>query len=347
MMNFFERSLQIIHANQSKHGAYVASPNFSQYGYCWFRDGSFISAAMARAGNKKSANKFFRWGFRVISEQKAQIERLLAASHELITHKDLLPTRYNLDGSLTSDDWPNGQSDGYGTFLWAVEKYAPQDLLNENRELIEILSKYLIKVWNIPCYDVWEENPEGIHTSTLFSIAAGLRAAEKILDKETEWIEVMSFIERELSKDGRLKKSSLSDDVDASLIWGAVPFELFPVDHPAIVNTVKAIEEKLYINGGVKRFSTDTYFGGGSWILLSATLAQYYTRSGEFEKARAIRKWIESHFDSKGLPEQVPEHLIDSSKYPEWLGRWGEIARPLLWSHANYLELLLDLGGKS
>ncbi|RKX49993.1 MAG: glycoside hydrolase [Thermotogae bacterium] len=345
-MDFSEYSIQIIHTNQSPQGAYIASPNFSQYGYCWFRDGSFIAAAMARAGNMESAEKFFRWGFQIIAGQKPRIEKLLATSNDFITHNDLLPTRYNLDGTLTSDDWPNGQSDGYGTFLWAVEKYAPQDLIDENRGLIELLSKYLIKVWRIPCYDVWEENPGGIHTSTLFSIAAGLRAAEKILHRETGWIEIMSFIEKELMECNRLKKSTLSSDVDASLIWGAVPFELFPIDNPVMVNTVKSIENRLYVNGGVKRYSTDTYFGGGSWILLSATLAQYYVRSGELEKAKIIKKWIESHFNDKGLPEQVPEYLIDSAKYPEWVELWGEIARPLLWSHANYLELLLDLEGK-
>ncbi|MDK2945739.1 MAG: hypothetical protein PWP02_438 [Thermosipho sp. (in: thermotogales)] len=345
-MNFLEYSIQILRTNQSLQGAYIASPNFSQYGYCWFRDGSFIAAAMARAGGKKSAERFFIWGFKIIDNQRSKIEKILMNSVDIISHEDLLPTRYNLDGTLTLDDWPNGQSDGYGTFLWALEKYASKELIDNNIELIELISKYLKKVWKIPCYDVWEENPDGIHTSTLFSIAAGLRAAEKILHKETGWKEIMDFIEKELVENGRLKKSTLSKDVDASLIWGVVPFELFQIDNEVMVNTIKAIEKKLYINGGVKRYSTDTYYGGGSWILLSANLAQYYIRNGELNKAKEIKKWIENHFNEKGLPEQIPEYLIDSSKYNEWVELWGEIARPLLWSHANYLELLLDLEGK-
>jgi len=101
------------------------------------------------------------------------------------------------------------------------------------------------------------------------------------------------------------------------------------------------------VNGGVKRYSSDTYFGGGSWILLSAVLGQYCFRRGEFKRAEQIRKWIEKHFDAQGLPEQVPEYLIDDSKYCEWVQRWGEIAKPLLWSHACYLDLLSDMEGRA
>ncbi|AKI97756.1 glycoside hydrolase family 15 protein [Kosmotoga pacifica] len=346
-MNKLNRSIKIIEKHQSPQGAYIASPNFSQYGYCWFRDGSFIAAAMARAGKTESAEKFFRWGFQVIAGQKPRIEKILHIKNELITHGDLLPTRYNLDGTLTLDDWPNGQSDGYGTFLWALGKYAQSEFIKENLELIELVVRYLEKVWKIPCYDVWEENSEGIHTSTLFSIAAGLQAAGRILQRETGWVEIVNFIEKKLVKDGRLRKSTLSDDVDASLIWGAVPFELFPLDYPLISNTVTVIEERLYFNGGLKRYSTDTYYGGGSWILLASNLGQYYAKTGKREKAEIIKKWVESHFDAEGLPEQVPEFLIDERKYPEWVNLWGEIAKPLLWSHANYLELLFDLEGKA
>ena len=346
-MNFSELSVKIILENQSKEGAYIASPNFSQYGYCWFRDGSFIAAAMARTGELESAKRFFDWGFRVIDSQKGKIEKILSQQSCALNHEDLLPTRYNLDGSLTQDNWPNGQSDGYGTFLWAIGKYAPKELIRRNIKIVELVSLYLEKIWTVPCFDVWEEHPDGIHTSTLFSIAAGLRAAEGILKQKTKWEEIMSFIKENLVLDKRLKKSTVSDDIDASLVWGAVPFELLPVENSLMVNTVKEIVRKLYVNGGVKRYSSDTYFGGGSWILLSAVLGQYYFRRGEFKKAEQIRKWIEKHFDAQGLPEQVPEYLIDDSKYCEWVQRWGEIAKPLLWSHACYLDLLSDMEGRA
>src|SRR5688572_14926937 len=56
-----DRSLAVIHAGQSPTGAYVASPGFPVYRYCWFRDGSFIADAMSRAGEIASAEAFFGW----------------------------------------------------------------------------------------------------------------------------------------------------------------------------------------------------------------------------------------------------------------------------------------------
>ncbi len=44
------RSLDIIRAGQAPSGAFVASPTFSQYGFAWLRDGSFIAEALDLVG---------------------------------------------------------------------------------------------------------------------------------------------------------------------------------------------------------------------------------------------------------------------------------------------------------
>ena len=49
--------------------------------------------------------------------------------------------------------------------------------------------------------------------------------------------------------------------------------------------------------------------------------------------------------DSDGeLPEQVTGPALDPSFTPVWVRRWGEVARPLLWSHAMYITLADALG---
>jgi NHL repeat/Glycosyl hydrolases family 15 len=48
--DLYQRSILIILQNQSPSGAYIASPNFPTYAYCWLRDGSFIAHAMDRTG---------------------------------------------------------------------------------------------------------------------------------------------------------------------------------------------------------------------------------------------------------------------------------------------------------
>jgi GH15 family glucan-1,4-alpha-glucosidase len=57
---------------------------------------------------------------------------------------------------------------------------------------------------------------------------------------------------------------------------------------------------------------------------------------------------VEAQADADGeLPEQVPVNLNDPAYLPVWRERWGEIARPLLWSHAKHLILreALDRAG--
>lgn len=343
-MDYYKKSIQKIKENQAENGAYVASPSFSQYGFCWFRDSSFIAYAMDRAKEAESAERFFRWGLGVIDSQRDNIRKLLEKPEDSLSHKDLLPTRYRLSGKVNSDDWPNGQSDGYGTFIWAFENHRKGQLLENERELIELATAYLEKVWKVPCYDSWEESPRGIHTSTLLSIAAGLKSAEVLLGKETDWKEIMDFIRKNLTIDNRLVKSSLHPGVDSSLVWGCIPYGLFSTDDPLMKNTVREILNKLYFHGGIKRYATDTYFGGGSWILLTANVGSFIMKSGDIKLANEIRDWMEKNFDKEGkLPEQVPEHFLDEKEYIPWVEKWGEIASPLLWSHANYIDFILDL----
>jgi isomaltose glucohydrolase len=44
------------------------------------------------------------------------------------------------------------------------------------------------------------------------------------------------------------------------------------------------------------------------------------------------------------MPEQVPDHLLAPSERQAWIDRWGPVAHPLLWSHAMYLRLAVELG---
>lgn len=115
---------------------------------------------------------------------------------------------------------------------------------------------------------------------------------------------------------------------------------MFNVEEQIIINTISEIENTLYWNGGVHRYPEDTYYGGGEWPLLSCWLGLYYLEIKEIDKAEHIIEWVESQVNPNGeLPEQIlghtnkPEHII------EWENKWGQVATPLLWSHAMYLIL--------
>jgi GH15 family glucan-1,4-alpha-glucosidase len=109
--------------------------------------------------------------------------------------------------------------------------------------------------------------------------------------------------------------------------------------------TVERIVVDLCRGGGAHRYAADTYYGGGEWILLTAWLGWHYAERGERERAEALLGWVESQAGTDGtLPEQVPVHLNDPVFYAPWRKQWGEIADPLLWSHAKYIILRHALG---
>jgi GH15 family glucan-1,4-alpha-glucosidase len=132
----------------------------------------------------------------------------------------------------------------------------------------------------------------------------------------------------------------------------AVPYAVVPPEDPRMLATVSQIESTLSKGGGLHRYAADTYYGGGEWLLLTAWLGWYYCELSQrgpslapaaLKKASLCLKWVENQAgigSQEGwLPEQVPHNLNEAAFYPIWQARWGQIATPLLWSHAMYLIL--------
>jgi GH15 family glucan-1,4-alpha-glucosidase len=133
--------------------------------------------------------------------------------------------------------------------------------------------------------------------------------------------------------------------VDASLLGLATPYRLLTPDDQLMRKTVARVEEDLHFTGGVHRYQADTYYGGGEWVLLTAWLGWYYAELGETSRATELLCWVEAQADADGLlPEQVSGHLLAPAYYAQWTGKWGPVAKPLLWSHAMYLILFSVLG---
>jgi len=352
-LNFAERSIEIIKENQHPGGAYVASPNFSNYKYCWLRDGAFIANAMDQVGEHESSKAFYHWVNETILRNQGKLLSLFAKEQlgEKLEPQDFLACRYTLEGLDTNDDWPNFQLDGYGTWLWGLSEHIKltnnMQLLEQFKESIEGTIKYLSKFWRLPNSDCWEENADKVHPSTLACIYGGLAAINQFLqrtDIEDLTAAIKEFLLKEAIFQKRFVKYLGSTSVDSSLLWLTVPFNVFSPDDPYIINTVKVIEERLLHEGGVHRFPEDTYYGGGEWLLLSSWLGWYYTEVGRLPEAKKQLAWVESQTDEEGLmPEQVLHHVNDPAYIAKWEAQWGLVAKPLIWSHAMYLVLFSQL----
>jgi GH15 family glucan-1,4-alpha-glucosidase len=346
-------SIRAMLASQRPGGAFIASPDFSQYQYCWLRDGSFIAYALDRAGEHDSSDRFHSWCASSVDHiaplMEAAVER--AQLGKPIDPNAMPPARFSVDGLVVNDDWPNFQIDGYGTWLWSLHEHlqrsGARSLPGSLAPAVERVARYLAEIGTAPCFDVWEESGGSVHTATLGCVYAGLVAASAMLSDQNfrdRADVVRSEVLERARREGRFEKSNSSTEVDAALLWLSEPFRLCDPHERAFLETARVVSTELDLDGGIRRYPADTYFGGGAWPVLTASLGWYLASIGELDEARRRLQWIAEKFDVEGrLGEQFGGEGRDRGKYDEWVGRWGLPARDLAWSHAMFVVLCDEL----
>ncbi len=155
--------------------------------------------------------------------------------------------------------------------------------------------------------------------------------------------EVRHYVLTHAIHQGRFVKSSGESDVDASTLWLAVPFGLVSADDPRMVATADEIKRVLSLEGGIRRYPADVYFGSGAWPILTASLGLHRAAVGNAQGAASLAEWIIDRFDGARLGEQFFGQLHDPVHFAEWVDLWGEPAQDLTWSHAMFVWLALAL----
>ncbi len=343
-MNLREHSIEVVLRNQTGNGAFIASPNFPTYRYSWFRDGAFIAYSMDVVGEHDSSGRFHDWVAERICAMEATVESVLGAvaAGRPLRPDDFLHTRYAPSGEPADEDWPNHQLDGFGTWLWALEQHlslADVTASAAQSKAMGLIARYLSALWEKPCFDCWEEHGDKVHTYTLSAVQAGLRAYDRLTDSTNSAVKAIAkHMEALLIEDGRYVKFEGAGMVDASLVGLAIPYASVDPSSPVMLRTIAEIEAELRATGGVHRFRSDTYYGGGEWVLLTCWLAWYYYSVGETGLGDDCMAWVEAQATDTGdLPEQVVSNPLDPDYVEPWRDRWGPEASPLVWSHAMYL----------
>ena len=350
-----EYSHDLIAATQARSGAYPASPTHPAYaGYCWLRDGSFTADAMSTYGDVHSATRFFDWCARAILANEETIEQIAveSAMGEWRLGCEMMPARFTLDGDIVSEDCRGGFAiDGYGAWLWALEAHCTRHGLDPERwaPAVALTVSYLRATWTRPCFDWWGQQPERRHTSTLLTVAAGLRASTRLLpmmslDADTAADQILETVFRSGIRNGHLSRTLETAGSDASLAAAIAPFRVIAADSPLAHATIGSIERSLTNHGGVHRFLGDTYYGGGEWPMLSCLLGLAHLEVGNVARARALLAWAVGTAAPNGdLPEQVASELQAPMAFRRWEAQAGPSAQPLLASHALVMSLAMRL----
>lgn len=376
LSQLYLRSLLILRTLTDNHGGIIAANDSDllqfgrdTYSYVWPRDGARGAYAFARAGYLDTPRSFFEF------------------CADILTEEGYLLHKYNPDGSFGSSWHPwyaRGlarlpiQEDGIGLVLWALwQSFAGHHDLECVRELyyplIVRMADFLERYRTDdglpqPSYDLWEER-YGIHAFTTGAVYGGLVAAANFAESfgehalATKYKKAADHMQEAVQKilyDQEAKRFARSLDpesrqldltADASL-FGVFAFGLLPPEHPMVVSTMKAVEERLAVRtdvGGIARYERDPFFRvtedfgrvpGNPWIVCTLWLAQHKIAMAQtpaqLDSAANILYWVAEHAGPTGM-------------LAEQLHPFGERAIsvcPLAWSHAEFIITAADYAAR-
>jgi GH15 family glucan-1,4-alpha-glucosidase len=210
-------------------------------------------------------------------------------------------------------------------------------------------------------YDLWEEKflTTTYTTAVVYRAlhtAADLAEALEFPDDAVHWRDVADEIAAGChilfnEEKGYLRKGYLLQDdgslafddvLDVSSAYGPLMFATRAFGSQAIRSTFKAVEGTLLDkspSGGSPRYTHDNYFAtdppylGNPWIVTTLWVAQYYLQVARNPDADRLIEWTRKQAVRSGvLSEQISP--IDSTPL-------GVV--PLVWSHAELINTLLDL----
>jgi glucoamylase len=343
-------SKQIIRDSLLDNGAIVAAnatkdyyPSAAKnYFYVWPRDASYVCIAADMAGIGEVQEKFFDWCL-----QRA----------EGFKETGLFYEKYYVNGLKALGRF---QPDQTGTFLYAIwhhYSYINKDVAIKYKDLIIKSANGLCDKWDgdhfsIVANDLWEERlafPD-LRENFSYSLAACIKGLEcaNLITANARWLRISDQMREQLEKhlvDGYFVRSYgrlIDKSIDASILGLIYPFEIYKENDPRVISTVKEIEKRLIIDGGVHRYEFDEYDGwmyeemhrkkgAGAWPLLNFWLSIYYSSSGNKGDAEKYYKWVLDKIDDL-LPEQIFDNKIQVS------------ICPLVWSHAMFIIASKFLG---
>jgi glucoamylase len=362
-------SLLVIKAHCDERGSVLASGDSSifnygrdYYCYCWPRDAAYALWPLIRLGHFTEARKFLEF------------------AHDTMHNDGYLMHKYQPDRAIGSTWHPlvHGrrkelaiQEDETASVIFMLGEYFDA---SQDTEFVESLydsfvvpcanfmSQYIDEATGLPhaSYDLWEEKFL-TSTYTVCVVIAALETAAKLAallerpSDTTKWKKAASGIRENLDKlynpAGWFRKGlylteedkiEYDDTLDISSLYGPFMYAGLPMSDERLTSTAAQVEKRLLNSspsGGVLRYEQDNYFltkrqfVGNPWIVSTLWLAQYYGTAGQSDKALELLDWA--------LARELPSGVLSEQFDPETGSPLG--VTPLVWSHAEMVNTLLDL----
>lgn len=370
-VGMIRKSLMLIKAHTDDRGGVIASCDSSiynygrdYYSYVWPRDGAYVMWPLIRLGYTEEPKAFFRF------------------CRDVLTSEGYLMHKYQPDRSVGSS-WHSLLQDGKKELAIQEDETAGvlimlgefDQVSNDDEFSREMFGDFVMPAANFlakfidmstglphPSYDLWEEKfITSTYTTSMVYRALLVAAdfAEKFGtdDQAAQWrATANSILEKRKTfinpdRPGYRKGLLLKDDaslnfdntLDVSSLYGVITFGFYKEEDALdIKNSFEELEKSLLNHspsGGSPRYENDYYFRtsnehhGNPWIITTLWMAQFYIRYRRFEEVKTILEWVHDRALHSGvLPEQVNSTSGDPIS-----------VTPLVWSHAEYVNTVLDL----
>jgi GH15 family glucan-1,4-alpha-glucosidase len=363
----------VIKAHIDKRGGIIASCDSSiynygrdYYSYVWPRDGAYAIWPLIRLGFTEEPRKFFEFCRDILTPDgylmhKYQPDRAIGSTWHPMLHEKRRELAIQEDETavvlyMMGEYYEYGRDEEfvrnlYATFIQPAANF---------------LASFLDEQTSLPhaSYDLWEEKfLTNTYTAAVtyqaLLVAADFASAFEYPDDVVKWQQAAETIlggaevffdpERKLLRKGYLLSEdgtlSFDNTLDVSSLYGVMIYGYHnQVDH--LHETAKAVESILLNqtpSGGAPRYEHDNYFAsnpqylGNPWFVTTLWMAQYYVRTKQLDKARQLVAWTEQHTLPSGV---LSEQVNPSNGSPISV-------TPLVWSHAEYINTVLDLARAS
>ncbi len=365
------KSLMVIKAHCDRRGGVVASCDSSiynygrdYYSYVWPRDAAYAMWPLIRLGYRDEPRRMFEF------------------CRDILTPEGYLMHKYQPDRAIGSTWHPllHGkrrelaiQEDETAIIVFMLGEYYRY---SEDRDFVyglyttlvqpaaNFMSSFIDTTTKLPhaSYDLWEEQFLTSTYTTAVVYQALLTAAEfaeefEYPDDAVKWRNTAQSIlenSRMLFSDSRnsFRKGLLlmedgsiqfNDRLDVSSLYGSMMYWAQDIGVDLVKETLHTMEATLLDStptGGSGRYEHDYYFAvnqqyfGNPWHITTLWFAQYYIRTKELDKAKKYIDWVIDRAQPSGvLAEQVNPETGEPVS-----------VMPLVWSHAELINTVLDLG---
>jgi len=327
------------------------------YRYCWLRDATFTLVALMELGYFDEAAAWRDWLLRAVAGRPEQLQIMYGVAGERWLPELIVPWLPGYEGSapvrVGNTASEQLQLDIFGEISDAMFQAIKggMQVTDRARALRPTVLNYLSTVWRQPDEGIWEVRggrQHFVHSKVMawvsFDRAAHELSARTFNDSTVRWRALADEVHAEVCQRGfdpelgSFVQAYGSKRIDASLLL--IPLVGFlPASDPRVQGTVRAIEEKLLIDGEfVLRYEPEDPSDGlpageGAFLACSFWLVDNYILQGRYEDAQRMFERLLSRCNDVGLLAEEYDPVAG-----RMLGNF-----PQAYSHVGLINCALNL----